>query len=179
MILSMSIKVENFERSEFMKITGIMVYYYFICKRKLWYFANDVNMEQNSELVSIGKILDETSYGREDKSILIDNCINIDFLKEGTQLHEIKKTKSVEEAGEWQLKYYMYYLKKRGVKNITAKMDYPLMKQTKEIFLNDEDIKIMDNIEEKIKEIIMLDKPPQKINNKICRKCAYYDLCYI
>ena len=53
-----------------MNITGIMIYYYFVCKRKLWYFANEVNMEQNSELVSIGKILDETTYTREKK---IDN----------------------------------------------------------------------------------------------------------
>ncbi len=45
-----------------------MVYYYFVCKRKLWYFKNDVNMEHNSELVGIGKLIDEDSYGRE-KSI--------------------------------------------------------------------------------------------------------------
>lgn len=46
-------------------ITGLMIYYYFVCKRKLWYFVNEISMEQNSELVSIGKILDETSYKRE------------------------------------------------------------------------------------------------------------------
>ena len=98
-----------------MQITGIMVYYYIICKRKLWYFTNNINMEQNSELVEIGKILDETSYTRENKSILIDNTINIDFIKGECILHEIKKTKAIEEAGIWQVKYYMYYLQKRGV----------------------------------------------------------------
>ena len=56
-----------------MNITGVMIYYYFICERKLWYFTNEINMEQNSELVSIGKILDESSYTRENKNILIDN----------------------------------------------------------------------------------------------------------
>lgn len=30
-----------------MNITGIMIYYYFICERKLWYFINEINMEQN------------------------------------------------------------------------------------------------------------------------------------
>ena len=94
-----------------MNITGVMIYYYFICQRKLWYFANEINMEQNSELVSIGKTIDETSYKREKKSILIDNTINIDFIKDGAVLHEVKKTKAIEEAGIWQLKYYMYYLK--------------------------------------------------------------------
>ena len=62
-----------------MNISGIMIYYYFICQRKLWYFLNEINMEQNSELVSIGKIIDETTYSREKKGILIDNTINIDY----------------------------------------------------------------------------------------------------
>lgn len=162
-----------------MQITGIMVYYYFICKRKLWYFANEINMEQNSQLVEIGKVLDETSYKRENKSILIDNTINIDFIKDECVIHEVKKTNAIEEAGIWQVKYYMYYLKKKGVNNVTSKMDYPLLKQTKEIFLEDEDEKLLDKIIEEIKVIIKQDRPPKIINDRICKKCAYYDLCYV
>ena len=30
------------------EITGMMVYYNFVCKKKLWYFANQIQMEQNS-----------------------------------------------------------------------------------------------------------------------------------
>ena len=59
-----------------MEITGMMIYYYFVCKRKLWYFINQINMEQNSELVAIGKVVDETTYKKEKKSILIDNTIS-------------------------------------------------------------------------------------------------------
>ena len=162
-----------------MNITGIMIYYYFICQRKLWYFLNEINMEQNSELVSIGKILDETSYSREKKGILIDNTINIDFIKNGTILHEVKKTKSIEEAGIWQIKYYMYYLENKGVKNIQAQIDYPLLKETKSICLDNEDRIIINNIEKNIKDIKKLEKPPKVINEKFCKKCAYYDLCYV
>lgn len=162
-----------------MQITGIMVYYYIICKRKLWYFTNNINMEQNSELVEIGKILDETSYARENKSILIDNTINIDFIKGECILHEIKKTKAIEEAGIWQVKYYMYYLQKRGVKNLTAKIDFPLLKETKEIFLEDSDIKELDKIVKNIENIVTKDRPPEIIEDNKCKKCSYYDLCYI
>lgn len=162
-----------------MQITGIMIYYYFVCRRKLWYFTNNINMEQNSELVEIGKILDETSYTRENKSILIDNTINIDFIKGECILHEIKKTKAIEEASIWQVKYYMYYLQKRGVKNITAKMDFPLLKETKEIFLEDSDIEILEKSIENIEYIVTKDSPPKIIENKICRKCSYFDLCHI
>ena len=111
-----------------MKISGMMIYYYFVCKRKLWYYINQLNMEQNSELVAIGKILDENSYKREKKGILIDETINVDFIKNGAVLHEVKKTRSIEQAGLWQLKYYMYYLENKGIQNISAIIDYPLIK---------------------------------------------------
>ena len=39
-------------------ITGIMVYYYEVCKRKLWYYYHNINMEQNNENVAIGKFID-------------------------------------------------------------------------------------------------------------------------
>lgn len=162
-----------------MQITGIMIYYYFVCKRKLWYFKNEINMEQNSELVEMGKILDETSYERESKSILIDNTINIDFIKGGCVLHEVKKTKSIEEAGIWQVKYYMYYLQKRGVKDIIAKIDFPLLKETKEIYLSDNDIKTLNTVIKDIEKIVSNEKIPNVLENKICKRCAYYDLCYV
>ncbi len=136
-------------------------------------------MEQNSELVELGKLLDQTSYAKEEKSILIDNTINIDFIKGECILHEIKKTKSIEEAGIWQVKYYMYYLQEKGVKNITAKIDYPLIKETKEVFLEEQDIKTFEDIIKKIEKIVKEETPPNVIDDKICKKCAYYDLCYI
>lgn len=160
-------------------ITGLMIYYYFVCQRKLWYFVNSINMEQNSELVEIGKILDETSYSREKKGILIDNTINIDFVKNGAVLHEVKKTKAIEEAGIWQIKYYMYYLEKRGVKNVEAKIDFPLLRETKEIILEQEDIEFLGNVIKNIEDIANQDKPPEIIDSKICKKCSYFDLCYV
>ena len=162
-----------------MNITGVMVYYYFICERKLWYFTNEINMEQNSELVSIGKILDETSYTRENKNILIDNTINIDFIKNGAVLHEVKKTKAIEEAGIWQVKYYMYYLEKKGIENITAKIDFPLLRDTKEIILELKDRQVLENVIKNIEDIAQKDKPPKLMEQRICKRCAYYDLCYV
>ena len=138
-----------------------MIYYYFICHRKLWYFLNEINMEQNSELVTMGKILDESTHSRDKKGIMIDNTINIDFIKNGAVLYEVKKTKSIEEAGIWQLKYYMYYLEKRGVKNISAKIDYPLLRETKEIILEDNDRKVLDDIEKNIEDIFKQETVPK------------------
>lgn len=162
-----------------MKITGLMIYYYFVCKRRLWYFYNDITMEQNSELVEIGKILDETSYKREKKSIIIDETINIDFIKDTVVIHEVKKTRAIEEAAVWQVKYYMYYLKQKGIKDIKAIIDYPLMKQTCDVELLDKDIKTIENIQKEIEKIVIMDKPLECKREQICKKCSYYDLCYI
>lgn len=136
-------------------------------------------MEQNSELVQIGKIIDETTYKREKKGILIDNTINIDFINNGAVLHEVKKTKSIEEAGIWQLKYYRYYLEQKGIKNIKAEIDFPLLRETKKIILEDEDREVLKNVVKNIENIVEQDKPPKIIDSKICKKCSYYDLCYV
>ena len=135
-------------------ITGIMMYYYYVCKRKLWYFYHEIQMEQESENVAIGKILDESSYKREDKHINIDNVINIDFLRVEGILHEVKKSKSIEEASIWQVKYYLYYLQKHEV-FIKAKIDYPFIKESLDIELVEEDIKTIENNLEAIDSIFL------------------------
>lgn len=76
------------------RITGVMIYYYFVCKRKLWYFCHDIRMETENEDVMLGKILDESSYKKKDKHGNIDDIINIDFISEHKELHEIKKSKA-------------------------------------------------------------------------------------
>ena len=84
------------------RITGVMIYYYFVCRRKLWYFCHEIRMEAENEDVILGKILDESSYSKNEKHINIDNIINIDFISEHKELHEVKKSKAVEDAGIWQ-----------------------------------------------------------------------------
>lgn len=152
------------------RITGVMIYYYFVCKRKLWYFCHEINMESGNEDVQLGKILDETSYGRSEKHIQINGEINIDFIKEHRELHEIKKSKSIEQAGIWQVKYYLYYLKKRGVDGLKAKIDYPLLK--------DDETQLQFVIEDIVK-IKKEKRPPIMKKTKLCSKCAYRDLCLI
>lgn len=75
------------------EITGIMVYYNFVCKRKLWYFYNGITMEHTNEDVSIGKSIDEEFYSGEEKHINVKNIINIDYIKDKNIIHEVKRVK--------------------------------------------------------------------------------------
>lgn len=45
-----------------MIVTGTHFNYYQLCHRKLWLFANGINMEQESDLVYEGKLVHESSY---------------------------------------------------------------------------------------------------------------------
>lgn len=160
------------------QITGVMMYYYYVCKRKLWYFYYDIQMEQESENVAIGKVLDENSYKREDKHINIDNVINIDFLRAQGILHEVKKSNKIEEASIWQVKYYLYYLKQHDVE-IKAKIDYPLLKQTIDVELSESDGEVIKENLKSIREIVCKEGPPAFLKLNICTNCAYHDLCFI
>lgn len=161
------------------KITGLMIYYYHVCKRKLWLSNKGISMESDNEDVSVGKFVDENTYSRERKHIMINNEINIDFIKNKGSIHEVKKSRRIEEASIWQVKYYLYYLENNGVDNIDAKIDYPLLRETVDVNLNDID---REEIKKNIKSIINIissDEMPKDIDSGICKKCAYYDLCKI
>lgn len=160
-------------------ITGMQVYYYFVCHRKLWYFSNELTFEDESENVKIGKIIDESTYKNKRKHIMIDNTINIDYIAEHNILHEIKKSRKIEEASIWQIKYYLYYLKNRGVLGLKGKIDYPLLKQSVKVELNADDEIKLDEIISDIKRIISLELPVLYDKKGFCKLCAYYDFCSI
>lgn len=161
------------------EVTGVMMYYYKICPRKLWYFYHEIQMEHQNENVLIGKLIDENRYNRETKHINIDNVINIDFIRSKKTLHEVKKSRKIEKANILQVQYYLYYLKQRGVEGIKAQIDYPLLKQTVEVTLNDDDVREIEKKLSEIEKIVDGKQPPALEKKRICKACAFHDLCYI
>lgn len=161
------------------KITGVMVYYYFVCKRKLWLFSNNLDMEHTSELVGIGKLIDETSYSRERKNILIDEMISIDFLKDWKVIHEVKKSRKLDKAAKWQLKYYIWVLRNKGVEIEKGILDYPLLRKREEIYLTGQEENELLEVLEDIESILSIDSAPSTINKSYCKSCAYYEFCYV
>lgn len=161
------------------KITGVMVYYYHICHKRLWYFSKGIAMEENSELVSMGKTIDENTYKRNKKHIMIDEKINIDFLEDWSIIHEVKKSDKLEDASIAQARYYIYILEEKGVHIEKAILDYPSLRRRKEVYLEEEDKKDIEEALDKIARIIDLDKPPREEKKGYCSQCSYYELCFI
>jgi len=165
-----------------MIVTGIHFNYYQVCKRKLWLFANGINMEDTSDLVYDGKLIHETSYPQRSEryeEVEIDG-IKIDYYDARNKvIHEIKRSDKVEEAHVWQVKYYIYVLERNGLKEVSGLLEYPTLRQTTKVELTDADRQKIAEMEKEITEIIQSDDCPPVIHSKICKTCSYCDFCYV
>ncbi|MCX7611576.1 MAG: CRISPR-associated protein Cas4 [Ignavibacterium sp.] len=166
-----------------MKITGTHINYYFHCKRHLWFYSQNIQMEHTSNLVAIGKFISENTYEREKHELHFEEDdfeYIIDFFdKRRNIIHEIKKTDKMEEVHKWQVKFYIYRLKNLGFQNIKGIIDYPKLRKTIQVELTQQDEKEIEKAIEEIKKIISNVKPPKVINEPFCKKCSYYELCYV
>ena len=68
---------------------------------------------------------------------------------------------------------------KKGVCDVKAKIDYPLLKKTVDVELSDDDIEQVENILNEIESIVDMPTPPELKKKNICKSCAYYDICFI
>jgi len=160
------------------RITGVQISYYFICHRKLWLFSHNIQMEHTSEYVELGALLHEHSYARKRKEIELDG-IKIDFFDKNRGLiNEVKKSKSLEESHIWQLKYYLLYFRNIGL-DVRGQIDYPKLRRREIVELSDEDEKKLKEVMAGIRQICDMEMPPDVIDRKFCKKCSYYELCYI
>ncbi|MEM2003697.1 MAG: CRISPR-associated protein Cas4 [Nitrososphaeria archaeon] len=160
-----------------LEVTGTQFNYYFVCKRKLWFFGRGLEQEHESDLVLLGRLLHEYSYKRKLKEIQIGR-IKIDFIGSRGEVHEVKRSRKIEDAHVHQLLYYLYYLKKIGAGEFVGVLHYPLLKKTYRYILTREAEEKIAKILSEINEILSMSKPPEPINVRYCRKCSYNELCW-
>lgn len=160
------------------EISGTQIEYYFFCKRQLWLFSHQLNREQESDIVKMGKVIHEESYEREKKEIHIGEHLVLDFADvQARVIHEVKKSNKMEKAHVWQLKYYLYCLREFGVDDFRGELNYPKLRKTVSVELTEADIQ---KLEEVIMDIgrIIAGPAPEAVKKKPCLKCAYYEYCF-
>ena len=163
------------------RVNGTLVNYYFHCKRQCYLHGNRLNLEDNSEIVKIGKAIhEEKSKEKDNAEISIDN-IKLDKLT-SEYLTEIKKSDADLEAAKWQLIYYLKVLKDKG---IYRKGNLEFVEKNKgnkrsEVYeLDDKVEKELELYIKNIENLILSNEIPKVLNNSKCKKCAYYEYCYI
>lgn len=163
-----------------MRVNGTLMNYYFHCKRQCYLFGNRLNLEDNSEEVRVGKAIHEERADRDNTELAIEN-ICLDRL--GSEyLTEIKKSDADVEAAKWQLYYYLKVLKDKGLvrkgklvfeeKNKTEKMVMVL-----ELGIAEETE--LEQIILQIEELLSSETVPEAVEKPGCKKCSYYEYCFI
>ena len=164
-----------------MTISATQIAYLHTCHRKLWLFSNGIRMEHTSDIVAEGKLIGETSY--QDRSakyteLEIDG-VKIDFYDPKTRtIHEVKKSDKVETAHIAQVKYYLYILRKNGIEDPQAILEYPRLRQRESVFWEEGDAEKIQNWIIEIQALTSQNSCPPLEKKPICKKCSYYDFCY-
>ncbi|MBU5593322.1 CRISPR-associated protein Cas4 [Clostridium sp. MSJ-4] len=164
-----------------MRVNGTLINYYFHCKRQCWLHGNRINLEDNSEEVKIGKAIHEVkSQNSTNSEISIEN-IKIDKLTKD-YLVEVKKSDADVEAAKWQLLLYLKILKEKGIER-TGKLEFVEKNKSKNktliVNLTEDNSRELDIIISKIELLLEELEVPDIINEPKCKKCAYYEYCYI
>ena len=164
-----------------MLINGTLMNYYFHCKRQCYLHGNRLNLEDNSEQVKIGKAIHEEKAAESKNTELAIDNIRLDKLTRD-YLTEIKKSDADVEAARWQLLYYLKVLKTKGIirkgrlefveKNKTDK-------KTVYVELTEDNEKQLEVYIKEIENLIQQDNVPECLDQPKCKKCEYYEYCYV
>ena len=163
-----------------MKITGTLIWYYFICKREVWLMSRQINAIQDNDFLQIGKMIHEESYKREKKEIQFGN-IKFDIVKkEGKNfvVGEIKKSSHYLDSARMQLAFYLKRLKDDGGIKAKGQILVPKENLKIDVELDEETEKMLNKAIAEIYKIIEMEKPPILTKNKYCRNCAYKEFCW-
>ncbi len=144
-------------------------------------------MEQESEVVALGRLLHEQAYERTPKDLMLEAVyagislvgkLDGANLKDGV-LYEVKKSKAAEESHIWQTKFYLWLLKLVGCPNYTGLIQYPLLKKTQPVVLHPEDEVRLGEMVHAIAALFRSPTPPDRNpNRKLCAKCSFEECCY-
>ncbi len=172
-----------------MNINATLINYLHICHRKLWLHANVIRMEHTSDIVSEGKLIGEESYPqRAEKNQEVELSSTFDGIELSAKIdffnaklgivHETKKSAARELAHTAQVQFYLYLLRKNEIMANYGTIEYPKLRQTDRVDLNEDDVRA---IELKIKQTYAITKqencPPALTKSK-CSNCSYFDFCW-
>jgi len=156
--------------------------YYHLCHRKLWLHHQGMRMEDNSSAVAEGQLIGENTYQRRSKKwkeLSLDGLKIDHYDPKENKIREVKKSPKLELAHIAQVKFYLYALEQRGIKNAGGRIEYPKQKRNREVQLSEEDRQQIKEWIKTIQQIVAQPDCPDLIEKTYCKNCAFRDFCYI
>lgn len=160
-----------------LRITGVMVQYYHVCKRELWFEAHDIEIDRENAAVVRGTAVDENSYADRGEENLRLGMISLDLLEDG-RVVEIKPSSTLTEPAEMQLSYYLWYLDRVADVQRDGVLAHPRERRREPVELTDDRVAAVEETIRGVTEIIERDEPPAAEEKPFCESCAYHDFCW-
>lgn len=159
-------------------ITGLMVQYYHVCKRELWFMSRGIDIDRETTNIQRGTHVDETSYQGSRRSFMIGNRIQLDLLESGAVM-EVKVSSRLETPARMQLLFYLWYLDKvHGIEK-DGVLAYPTERKRESVQLDDVAAAEVERTVIGILDIVNQDAPPELSKKPYCDSCLYQDICWM
>jgi CRISPR-associated exonuclease Cas4 len=166
-----------------MHITASLISQYLHCPREWRLFFHNLKTEHTSQTVAIGKYYHESRHEDKPHTEIEFDGIKIDQIQWDTVI-EYKKAKTHPESARYQLLFYLYKLKQKGIiktgKIIFKENTWSILVELDEQSESDLLCKI-----EEMKTVFAQENPPAILLNsqgkpdKTCKGCSYFDFCHL
>lgn len=160
------------------RITGLMVQYYEVCKRELWFMSRGIDIDRDAANIRRGTHVDETSYRDKRQSFQVNGRIAIDVLDSGDVM-EVKVSSKLEEPARLQLLYYLWYLDEILDIERDGILAYPKERKRERVALTEENRSRIEEVLQGVLETVQRDSPPELVKKPVCEACLYQDLCWM
>lgn len=161
------------------KITGTLIWYYYVCQREVWLIAHHIEPAQDNPFLELGRFIHETTYAWEKKEIKTDYGVFdvIEKDKGNFVVAEVKKSSRFKYSAKMQLCFYLLGLKRMGIE-AKGELRFPKERKREIVELTPEIEEELQETVEKIKIIAEKEQLPPPRRNQFCRRCAYRDFCW-
>lgn len=158
------------------RVTGVMMQYYHVCKRELWFESRNVEIDRENATVVRGTRVDETAYDDKRRNLSV-GMIALDLLDDG-RIVEVKPSSALTEGAEMQLSYYLWYLDRVAGIEKEGVLAHPRERRREPIELTDERVEAVEDAIRGIHGIVSQETPPPAEEKPFCESCAYHDFCW-
>lgn len=160
------------------RITGLMVQYYHVCERELWFMSRGIDIDRETTNIQRGTHVDETSYQDARSSFMIDNRIQLDVLDSG-DIMEVKVSSTLEKPARMQLLFYLWYLREVHDIRKDGVLAYPKERKRESVTLDETATEQVESTIEGILRVVSREQPPELEKKPYCDACLYQDLCWM
>jgi len=159
------------------RVTGVMMQYYEVCKRELWFVSRDIEIDRENPNVVRGTHVDETAYEDKRRNVTIDGMISIDVLDDGRVL-EVKPGSTLVEPAKLQLLYYLWYLDRVTGVEKEGVLAHPTERKRESVELTEQNAARVEDAIRGVYDVVTRDSPPPAEEKPFCDSCAYHDFCW-